>query len=451
MSGLARAAAILALAATLCLLGAQLASAATALGRGSEFRLASGMHADALTVGPDGNIWFAGTKYGPESGVDVVGRSTPDGQITEFTLPARGEAELGISSITAAADGYLYFTEPNANRLGRVNESGEISEEALPNPGSGPRAIVTAPDGSVWFTEEGGDRVGHLLPAVGLLRERQLAPGARPTGIAVRGDGTVWIAEPGIKGFAVATATGGSEFKIPFPKAQPNDVVAGPEGNVWFAEEGGPWLGRVTSAAQTTGRFERLEVPAHGGTQQLAFGPAGDFWFTTGDRIGSASPDYWTSDLACLPGGCGLKPAALAAGAEGNLWYSTAAAPGADRLVPGAIGTFRPPRIRAKVVRAAGGLSGRRVKLEVNCNGGAAGKFCRGPLRIFGRLGSGPPALLGSRGLSFRVHTGRSFGVVLSQPAAARLRREGRLPVRVAVKVESGRSSSARLILRAHG
>lgn len=448
MSGLSRAAALLALAAILCLLGAQAASAATAIGRGSEFRLAPGMHADALTVGRDGNIWFAGTKHGPEAAVDVVGRVTPEGQVTEFTLPVRGEAELGISSITAAQDGYLYFTEPNANRLGRVNENGEISEEVLPNPGSRPRAIVAAADGTIWFSEEGGDRIGHFFPAAGLLRERQLGAGARPTGIAARGDGTIWLAEPGLGGFAMATWTGGSEFKIPFPKAEPNDVVAGPEGNVWFTEEGGPWLGRVTSAAQTSGRFERLDVPAPGGTQRIAFGPSGDFWFTTGSRIGSASPDYWTSGLACLPAGCDLTPAALAAGPDGKLWYSTAT--GANRLQPGVIGTFSPPRIMATVSRGSG-LSGRRVKLRIACSGGAAGKFCRGPLRVFGRLGGGGPTLLGYRRLSFRVNAARGFGVVLSRPAATQLRREGRLPVRVAIKIESGRRTSRRLVLRARG
>lgn len=451
MRGSSRAAAAaLALAAILCLANGP-AAAVAAIGRGTEFRLAPGMHADALAVGPDGNIWFAGTRYGPGPAVDVVGRSTLDGQIAEFALPARGEAELGISSMAAGQDGYLYFTEPNANRLGRVNASGEVSEEPLPNSGSRPRAIATAPDGSLWFSEEGGDRVGHFIPDAGLLRERQLSPGARPTGIAARADGTIWVAEPGLEGFAMVTAAGGSEFKIPFPDAAPNDVVPGPEGNVWFAEEGGPWLGRVTSAAQTTGRFERLDVPARRSTRLLAFGPAGDFWYTTGSRIGSASPDYWSSDLACLVGGCDLTPAALVAGPDGGLWYSTAPAPGADRLVPGTIGKFRPPPILAKAIRPTGGLSGRRVKLEINCNGGAAGQLCRGRLHVFGRLGGGRAVLLGSRSFFFRVHTGRSFGVVLSRPAAALLERKGRLPVRVAISLSGGRRSSGHLVLRASG
>jgi virginiamycin B lyase len=447
VSGLSRVAALVALAAILCLVNVP--AAVAAIGRGSEFQLGPGMHADALAVGPDGNIWFAGTKYGPGFAVDVVGRSTPDGQITEFTLPARSEAELGISSITAGRDGYLYFTEPNANQLGRVDASGKISEEPLPNPGSRPRAITAAPDGSLWFSEEGADRVGHFIPTVGLLRERQLGLGARPTGIAARADGTIWIAEPGLQGFAMVTVAGGSEFKIPFPDAAPDDVAPGPEGNVWFTEEGGPWLGRVTAAAQTSGRFERLDVSARRGTSLLAFGPAGDFWYTTGSRIGSASPDYWSSDIACLVGGCDLTPAALVAGPEGSLWYSTAPAPGADSFTAGTIGRFKPPRVMAKVIRPIGGLTGRRIKLEINCNGGAAGQLCRGRLRLFGQLGGGRALLLGSRSLFFRVHTGRSFGLVLSPPAAAWLARKGRLLVRATVSLSDGGRSSGRLVLRA--
>lgn len=451
MSDLSRGAALIVLAAILCLVGTRPASAAS--GRGAEFPLGPGMHADALTVGPDGNIWFAGTKYGPGSAVDVVGRSTLDGQIAEFALPGRGEAELGISSITAAPGGYLYFTEPNANRLGRIDMSGEISEEVLPKPGSRPRAIVAAPDGTLWFTEEGGDRLGHFIPNFGLLRESQLSPGARPTGIAARADGTIWVAEPGLGGYAMATAAaGGSEFGIPFPNAAPNAVVPGPEGHVWFTEEGGPWLGQVTSAARTASQYQRLGVQTEGGTRLLAFGPGGDFWYTTGNRIGSISPDLWLADTACLPAGCDLPVTALAAGPEGNLWYAGGVKEGGDRFARGAIGRFLPPRVNATVNRSAKPLAGRRIKLAISCHGGVAGEFCRGRLRVFGRLGGGgKPVLLGSRGLVFRVHSNRKVGITLSRPAAALLRRQGRLPVRIAISLDGGRRTSSRLVLRAEG
>jgi virginiamycin B lyase len=444
----ARLAAVLGLVAIVCLAAAPAASALT--GRGPEYRLGQGMHADALTIGPDGNIWFAGTRHGPEESVDVVGRSTPDGQIAEFALPARGPAELGISSITAGRDGNLWFTEPNANQFGSISTTGEISEFVLPNPGSRPRTIAAAPDGSLWFTEEGIDRVARFIPATGSLRERQLTPGGRPTGIAVRADGTVWITEPGRDGLAIVTTTGTSSFRIPFASAAPNAIVPGPEGNVWFTEENGPWLGRITSAALTKADYERLEMPMRQGTRWLAFGPSGNFWFTTGNLIGSISPGRLLADPACLAAGCDVSVTALAAGPEGSLWYATGMVPGGTPLDPGVIGKFLPPRITAKVNRRSGHLAGRFVKLRIACGGGAAGQLCRGRVRIRGRLkGKGRMTVLGSRGLELRVHSSRRFPVKLSRPATALLRREGRLSARVTVSLSGGGRTHRQLVLHA--
>lgn len=455
MIGARCAAALVGLVAIACLADAA-AAAGPAAGLGTEYRLGQGMHADALAVGPDQSIWFAGTRHGPGQSVDVIGRSTTNGQIAEFPLPPRDEAELGISSIAAGHDGNLYFTEPNANRFGRISTTGEIFEFVLPNPGSRPRTIAAAPDGALWFTEEGGDRVARFSPVVNVLRERQLAPGARPTGIAARADGTIWIAEPGVDELAIVTPAGVSSFPIPFASPGPNAIVPGPEGNVWFTEENGPWIGRITSAALTKASYERLELQIRQGTRWLTFGPSGDFWFTTGNRIGSISPDKLLAGPACLAAGCDLPVTALAAGPEGSLWYATGAAPEDAGLAPGTIGKFLPPRITATVSRPTGGLAGRYVKLRIACQGGAAGQYCRGRLQLRGRLGSkGKAVLLGSRGLEFHVHSDRSFPVRLSSRAAALLRREGRLPARVTVSLSEGRSTSRQLVLRrsaqAHG
>jgi len=447
--GVRLAAALAGLVAISCLINAAAAPAAT--GRGTEYPLGGGVHATALTVGPDQNIWFAGTRYSPGQSVDVVGRSTADGQITEFALPARGEAELGISSITAGQDGNLYFTEPNANRFGRISTTGEIFEFVLPNPGSKPRTIVTAPDGALWFTEEGIDRVARFSATTSTLRERQLTQGGRPTGIAARADGTIWITEPGLDELAIVTTAGVSSFPISFASAGPNAIVPGPEGNVWFTEENGPWIGRITSAALTKASYERLELQISQGTRWLAFGPSGDFWFTTGNRIGSISPDKLVAEPACVAAGCDLPVTALVAGPEGSLWYATGATPGNAGAAPGTIGRFLPPRVNVTVSPHVGRLTGRYVKLAIGCKGGAAGQFCRGRVQIRGRLGGKGGAVLGSRGLEFHVHSDRSIRVKLSSSAAALLRREGRLAARATVSLAGGRRTSRKLVLRASG
>src|SRR5271170_1966147 len=76
------------------------------------------------------------------------------GKVTEFS--ATGNAEV----ITAGPDGNLWFTEPNTGRIGRSTPSGEITEfselggsspELLKH--SIPTGITAGPDGNLWFTE----------------------------------------------------------------------------------------------------------------------------------------------------------------------------------------------------------------------------------------------------------------------------------------------------------
>jgi virginiamycin B lyase len=429
--------------------------AEAAVGRGIEFHLGSGMYASALTLGPDGNLWFAGTRRGSQSPVDVVGRVTPSGDIAEFPLPPHPDAQLGISSIVSGADRNLYFTEPNGNRTGQVSLTGQIHEAPLPVPGSRPRTIAMAPDGSLWITEEGTDKVGRIDLAKGVLQERSLEAGARPTGIAARADGTIWIAEPGLDQIAEVPATGPMiSFPIPFASSRPNAILPGPEGDVWLTEEGGPWLGRITAAAGAVkGKYVRLRLSSlTRGTRWLAFGPYGDFWFTSGNHIGSISANLLLGEMACVPGGCGLPVTALAASREGDLWYATGpreAGIGEASSAGGTIGRFQPPRIAAAIDRHAGRLAGRYVKIGVLCLGGAAGQLCRGQVRIHSR-GRGS-AVLGSRGLELHVQAKRRFRVRLSRAAAQLLRREGELTVQVAVTLSSGGHTTRRLVLRANG
>jgi len=426
---------------------------AAVVGRGSAFHLAPGMHASALTLGPDGNMWFGGSRYGNGGAVDVVGRVTPGGDVVEFTLPPGNESELGISSIVAGSDGNLYFTEPNANAIGRASTGGKIESFPLPNAGSMPRAIAVAPDGTLWITEEGTDRVGRIDFAASELEETQLSPGARPTGIAARADGTIWVAEPGLGRIGRRTPEGSfGSLKVAFPGSLPNAVVPGPEGNVWFTDEGGPWLNRVTSSSLTRAEYDHLTLPFGRRTRWLAFGPHGDFWFTSGNRIGSIASSEFLGDPACLPGGCDLPVEAIAAGPEGKLWYAS----GPSRLesagagsAAGTIGTFEPPRISATISRHASRLAGRYVKVGISCRGGAGGQFCRGRVRILG-IGD-MPAMLGSRGLDFHVRASRRIRVRLSKVAATLLARKGRLPARVVVTLAGGSHAERRVVLHAGG
>src|SRR5262249_32973559 len=90
-------------------------------------------------------------------------RCMPAG-ITEFTTgltPASAP-----TSIVQGADGNFWFTEFNAARIGRITPAGVVTEFTVPV-GSGPLDVVSGPDGNLYFTERFTDRIGRLNPQAG--------------------------------------------------------------------------------------------------------------------------------------------------------------------------------------------------------------------------------------------------------------------------------------------
>jgi virginiamycin B lyase len=168
-------------------------AAPTPVGGTTLFPLSTPTHALAMTFGPDGNLWFAGVKYGSESGSEL-GRVKPTGEVTEFPLPATKSFYYGARSITAGPDGALWFTDQRSNTVGRITTSGEISEFRLPTRGSWPNGIVAGPDGNLWFTEGRASKIGRIT-TTGSITEFALRPGRRPAGIAVGPDGNLWFTQ----------------------------------------------------------------------------------------------------------------------------------------------------------------------------------------------------------------------------------------------------------------
>lgn len=76
---------------------------------------------------------------------------------------------LDFSRCKAGPDGNLWFTEFEANQIGRIRPSGTITEFPVPTPRSGPTAITRGPDGNLWFTEAGRNQIGRIAPQ-GLLQ-----------------------------------------------------------------------------------------------------------------------------------------------------------------------------------------------------------------------------------------------------------------------------------------
>ena len=96
-----------------------------------------------LTGGPDGNFWFV-------DGIKV-GKMTPAGVVTEFSLPAPADGtpiDLSNAQLTGASDGNLWFI--GLGGVSRITPSGDV--KTYPTRGVTVTSLSTAVDGNLWFS-----------------------------------------------------------------------------------------------------------------------------------------------------------------------------------------------------------------------------------------------------------------------------------------------------------
>ncbi len=116
-----------------------------------------------ITSGPDHNLWFSSGYY--------IGRITPAGKVSEFSLPGYDYSRADAGGITADSDGALWFAT-NVSWVGRVTPDGTIKEYRYPTTldfdnGGGSvamnelKGIIITSDGTLWLTND--DQIGHFV------------------------------------------------------------------------------------------------------------------------------------------------------------------------------------------------------------------------------------------------------------------------------------------------
>jgi virginiamycin B lyase len=205
----------------------------------TEFTLPAGELVNALTIGPEGDVWFARGGYG-EKAEAQIGRLTPAGAITQFPLAPGSHP----GSITFGPDGALWFSETEAALIGRITTSGEVRIFPLA-PKVMPRQIVAGADGALWFGENGRARpYGKVSDRIGRITT----------------DGQV------------------SEMPIPFGDGT-SRLAADPRGVIWFATEDGEFASISPSGnVGARGCVGNCGDPIEG----LALAPDGALWFAAG-------------------------------------------------------------------------------------------------------------------------------------------------------------------------
>jgi streptogramin lyase len=266
-----------------------------------------------ISVGADGNLWFT------QSQANQIGRITPLGAfLDEIPLLNAGS---GIGDITVGPEGNLWFVEYIGNRIGRITPGGIITEFAIPTPNSGPLGIAAARDGDLWFTELFENKIGKITPE-GAFTEVQIPTSkSLPERIVEGPDGNLWFVEFGANQIGRITPSGNiTEFALPSPNSSPLGITVGPDDNLWITEFNANQIGKMTTAGVFLEEFP-LPTPLSQ-PNQIILGPDGNLWFTelanTIGRIGRITPEGDIKEFS-LPSLSTVMH--LTGGPDGNIWF----------------------------------------------------------------------------------------------------------------------------------
>lgn len=234
-----------------------------------------------ITAGPDGNLWFTMCARG------AIGRITPAGVMTEFTLAASYSAPIDI---TAGPDGNLWFADEAQRAVGRLTPDGVVTMFPMPVAEGGfpsLRAITAGPDDNLWLTYKIGPSILRITP-FGKVTEFRLYPDpgiGSPLGITAGSDGNLWFTAADTIGRITpcGVITG---FALPADWNQsPDAIITGPDGQLWFFG-GADWIGRMS----LTGQFTRFPIASPNVyLTDITVGPDGHIWYTEFVRPGGVN------------------------------------------------------------------------------------------------------------------------------------------------------------------
>lgn len=284
----------------------------------------------------------------------LLGAPAAGAATTEYSLPP-GDGAAAPSGVAAGPDGAVWFTEREGGAIGRITTSGSVQEFPLPDPdprAKQPTDIVRGPDNALWFTLAGVDRIGRITTAGVVTEYGGLVPGAEPSDLAVGPDGNIWFTEAGYnRGNHIGRidpATGAvTEFCIRPPSPSrcsgpehtadaglwPRGITRGPDGRMWFALQnpdgsrpdpyGDIGTGYI-GAVDMSGNVEEFALPtANSQPFGVAAGPDGNVWYSAYgvNKVGRMTPageQIVEFELA----NPGSGPLDITTGPDGNLWFT---------------------------------------------------------------------------------------------------------------------------------
>ncbi len=240
--------------------------------------------------------------------------------ITEVSLGGAVPTPQGVVD----GPGGVWYTDPGANKIGRIASGGLVTEFSLATALSDPRGIAVGTDGALWFTLFGIDAIGRLDPASNAITTFALPTGTAPLEIAAGSDGRLWFTAAGTEQIGAITTAGVVSFVVTLtPGDTPFGITAGPDGRLWFTQLGSNEVGAITTAGVLS-EFSTGTITAPGAA--ITTGPDGNIWFGSSDagNLGRFTTAGVLTEFAGIGSG-DTNFGDIVSGPDGALWFTESA------------------------------------------------------------------------------------------------------------------------------
>ncbi len=223
----------------------------------------------------------------------------------EYSIPTANSGPWGI---VTGVDGYLYFTENAASKIGKLSTGGTFTELPTTTGAAAPQAIVSGPDNALWFTENAARKIGTVTTA---FKSTTLTEYTIPAAFAnakpayiTRGvpQNSLYFTDPGDNaiGEILVGGTFAGPFTIPTANSNPQGIATGPDGKMWFTESSAGKIGMLNPAGNAITEFA-LPNPAANPTS-IVLAQDGAMWFSENiagaPKLGRLTPSLVYSDFS---------------------------------------------------------------------------------------------------------------------------------------------------------
>jgi virginiamycin B lyase len=282
---------------------------------------ASGCGLTSVTLDFGGAAWFT------EIEANKVGRFVPGEVVQEFTIPTSNSGPSHIAEIGTPVGAEIWFTESRTGKIGRRTLSNFVGEIELPSAAATPIGIVNAGVQIVstqpavrtvlvaFVAEFSANKIARVF-SDGTVTEFSIpTPGSGPWGITrfVSLDSSeIWFTESSAGKIGKLDEASGTvtEYTIPTPDSGPRGIVAAIDGNIWFTEYNAGRIGRITRSGVIT-EYSTSSSGTH--PLEIAADQEGDIWFTeqSAEKVGILTADSRVRELALPTSNAGPTGIAL--------------------------------------------------------------------------------------------------------------------------------------------